>query len=109
MNLTHDDLKTTTSVVKKILETDEQSRNSDSFLYFKVLEFYGSRTGVDIHNMSVPHFLLNMSQLGVPPFESVRRSRQKVQAAYPWLASNKKVAEFRSTNEQIYRAYALED
>ena len=107
--MTHDDLKTTTSVVKKILETDEQSRNSDSFLYFKVLEHYGDRKGIDIHSMSVPHFLLNMSQLGVPPFESVRRSRQKVQAAYPWLASNKKVAEFRSTNEQIYRAYALEE
>jgi len=107
--LTHDDLKTTTSVVKKILETDEQSRNSDSFLYFKVLEHYGNRTGVDIHNMSVPHFLLNMSHLGVPPFESVRRTRQKVQAAYPWLTSNKKVAEFRSANEQIYRAYALEE
>lgn len=107
--MTHDDLKTTTSVVKKILETDEQSRNSDSFLYFKVLEFYGNRTGVDIHNMPVPHFLLNMSRLGVPPFESVRRTRQKVQAAYPWLASNKKVAEFRNANEQIYRAYALEE
>lgn len=107
--MTHDDLKTTTSVVKKILETDEQSRSSDSFLYFKVLEYYGNRTSVDIHNMSVPHFLLNMSQLGVPPFESVRRARQKIQANYPWLASNKKVAEFRNANEQIYRAYALEE
>lgn len=107
--MTHDELKTTTSVVKRILETDEQSRNSDSFLYFKVLEHYGNKQGIDIHSMSVPHFLLNMAHLGVPPFESVRRTRQKVQAAYPWLASSKRVAEFRSANEQVYRAYALEE
>lgn len=107
--MTQTDLKTVTSVVKRILENDEQSRNSDSFLYFKVLEHYGNRKGIDIHSMSVPHFLLNMSQLGVPPFESVRRSRQKIQANYPWLAASKKVAEFRSANEQAYRAYALED
>lgn len=107
--MTQTDLNSVTGVVKKILETDEQSRNSDSFLYFKVLECYGNRNGVDIHKMSVPHFLLNMSQLGVPPFESVRRARQKVQAANPWLASCKKVAEYRSTNEQAYRAYALEE
>lgn len=107
--MTQTDLKTVTSVVKRILENDEQSRNSDSFLYFKVLEHYGNRKGIDIHGMSVPHFLLNMSQLGVPPFESVRRARQKIQASYPWLASSKKVAEFRSANEQAYRAYALED
>lgn len=107
--MTQTDLKTVTSVVKRILENDEQSRNSDSFLYFKVLEYCGNRKGIDIHSMSVPHFLLNMSQLGVPPFESVRRARQKIQANYPWLASSKKVAEFRNANEQAYRAYALED
>ena len=107
--MTQTDLKTVTGVVKRILENDEQSRNSDSFLYFMVLEYYGNRMGIDIHSMSVPHFLLNMSQLGVPPFESVRRSRQKIQASYPWLASNEKVAEFRKANEQTYRAYALEE
>lgn len=107
--MTQTDLKTVTGVVKRILENDEQSRNSDSFLYFKVLEHYGNRNGIDIHSMSVPHFLLNMAQLGVPPFESVRRSRQKVQAENPWLGSCKRVAEYRSANEQTYRAYALEE
>lgn len=107
--MTNIDLKTVTGIVKKILETDEQSRNSDSFLYFRVLEHYGNRNNIDIHNMSIPHFLLNMSQLGVPPFESVRRTRQKVQAANPWLAACDKVEAMRDANEQAYRAYALEE
>lgn len=102
------ELKTTISLVKHILETDQQARNSDSFLYFRVLEHYGQAKGVDIHNMSIPTFLLNMTVWGFPPFETIRRNRQMVQAKNPELAPNAKVAQWRSRKEEEYRDYARE-
>jgi hypothetical protein len=100
------DLKTTTALVKAILEQDKQCRNSDSFLYFRVLEIIGKRKGIDINEMSIPYFLLNMSGKDFPPFESVRRARQKLQEHHPELAACEAVADFRSLNEMTFREYA---
>lgn len=100
------DLKTTTALVKAILEQDKQSRNSDSFLYYRVLEIIGKRKGVDINEMSIPYFLLNMSGTEFPPFESVRRARQKIQEHHPELGACEAVADARAVNEEGYREYA---
>lgn len=100
------DLKNTTALVKSILENDKQCRNSDSFLYFKVLEIIGKQKGIDINAMSVPYFLLNMSGTAFPPFESVRRTRQKLQEHHPELAASDAVADFRAVNEDGFREYA---
>lgn len=100
------DLKNTTALVKSILEQDKQCRSSDSFLYLKVLTTVGKQKGIDIEKMSIPYFLLNLHGAGMPPFESVRRARQKIQAAYPELAACDKVNSFRMENEAEYRAYA---
>lgn len=100
------DLKTTTALVKSILEQDKQCRNSDSFLYLKVLSVIGKQKGIDIEKMSVPYFLVNLHGAGMPPFESVRRARQKIQATHPELAACERVEGFRMENEAQYRAYA---
>ena len=100
------DLKNTTALVKSILEQDKQCRNSDSFLYLKVLSEVGKQKGIDLEKMSVPYFLLNLHGAGMPPFESVRRARQKIQAAHPELAACERVERFRAENEVQYRAYA---
>lgn len=100
------DLKTTTALVKALLEQYKQCRNSDSFLYLKVLEVIGMRKGIDIHSMSIPNFLLNMSGTAFPPFESVRRARQKIQEHHPELGACKAVADARAVNEDGYREYA---
>lgn len=100
------DLKHVTKIVKAIMEEDEQARNSDSFLYLKVLDFYGERNGIDIKSMSISNFLLNLRELGFPPFESVRRARQKIQAAFPNLAACGKVVAMREENEKEFRSYA---
>ncbi len=92
--------------VKRILETDVRSRNSDSFLYFKVLEEQGREKGLDIHSMSMPTFLLNMAEYGFAPFESVRRARQKVQEKHPELAACATVQENRKAQEREYREFA---
>lgn len=101
-------LRTTTALVKRILEIDEQARNSDSHLYMRVLEVVSEDWNEPLHNMTVCRFLQDMNKLGAPSFETVRRTRQKVQAQYPELAACKKVAEARMENEAEYRAFAKE-
>lgn len=100
------DLKTTKALVKSILETDRRCRNSDSFLYLKVLSEMGKRKGIDIENMSVPYFLLNLHGAGLPGFETVRRTRQKIQQHHPELAACEAVEGFRAENEAEFRAFA---
>lgn len=99
-------LQNTKALVAKILEEDEKARNSDSYLYFRVIGILGQERDIDMNYVTVTAFLLNMAEWGFPPFESVRRTRQKVQAECPWLAASPKVGEFRAENEQIYREFA---
>lgn len=100
------DLKNTTALVKSILEQDKQCRNSDSFLYLKVLSVIGKQKGIDIEKMSIPYFLLNLHGAGFPGFETVRRTRQKLQQHHPELAACEAVEGFRAENEAEFRAYA---
>lgn len=100
-------LKTTKALVKSILENDRQARNSDSYLYLKILKKISDERGTDFQNISVVDFLVNMDGLGVPPFESVRRSRQKVQAEFPALAADEIVSMFRAELEEEYESFAV--
>ena len=99
-------LKNTTALVKSILEQDKQCRNSDSFLYLKVLSVVAQQNGINLDSVSIPLFLLQHHGKNFPIFESVRRARQKLQAAYPELASCEVVEGFRMENEAQFRAYA---
>lgn len=100
------ELKTTTKLVKAILEQDKRARNSDSYLYLKVLETRACRNGIDLKGMTVPFFLEAHEILGFPGFETVRRTRQKIQATFPDLAPCKHVQEMRTLNEEAFRDYA---
>ena len=99
------DLKNTTALVKSILEQDKQCRNSDSFLYLKVLSAVGKQKGIDLEKMTVPFFLLNLHGADFPGFETVRRTRQKIQQHHPDLAACEAVEGFRAENEAEFRAY----
>lgn len=100
------DLKSTTALVKYILEQDKQCRNSDSLLYLKVLTEVGKQKEIDIEKMSIPYFLLNLHGAGFPGFETVRRTRQKLQQHHPELAASEAVEGFRAENEAVFRDYA---
>lgn len=100
------DLKNTTALVKSLLEQDKQCRNSDSFLYLKVLSAIGKQKGIDIERMSVPYFLVNLHGAGFPGFETVRRTRQKLQQHHPELAACETVEGFRAENEKVFRDFA---
>ena len=96
----------TNKIVKSILEEEEKARNSDSYLYLQVLYRVGQVKGIDVNAMSVPDFLLNRNRLGFPCFETVRRTRQKIQAEHPELAGSDDVEAQRIINERVYRDYA---
>ena len=100
------DLKNTTALVKSILETDVDSRNSDNHLYLKVLLAIGAEKGVNLSLITVVGYFSALAGTVFPPFESVRRARQKLQRRYPELAASKQVQEYRAENEVIYEEYA---
>lgn len=99
-------LITTTNLVKSVLEIDPQTRNSDSLLYLKVLEHIAIQKDIDLQHLTVPAFLLSISELGFPCFETVRRTRQKIQADFPDLQSVAAVREQRQVNEAVFKSYA---
>lgn len=100
------DLNTTSKIVKHILNTDPHTRNSDSFLCLKVLEYIADQKGLMFSAMTVQYFLTNLSELHFPNSETVRRTRQKLQSKYPELSANTAVNAMRAEKEKEYLNYA---
>jgi hypothetical protein len=96
------ELKNTSDIVKLILQKYPATRNSDDLLYMKVCEY------VNGTHISLPFWkvMQERKDFGYPPFESVRRSRQKLQATYPELSANKVVEAQREENEKAYKEFA---
>lgn len=99
-------LKNLSGLVHTILEQYPQTRNSDGLLWLKVLETQAHERSIDLRMLSVPNFLPRIAELGFSPFESVRRTRQKIQANYPHLSACEAVEGARAENEAQYRAFA---
>lgn len=100
------ELYTTTELVRELLTNDTRTRNSDNYLYLKVLQVVGQQKGIDINNMSVARFFHCLTSYGFPAFETVRRTRQKLQEHNPELAGNSEVEAQRELNEEVFRDYA---
>jgi hypothetical protein len=96
------ELKNTSDIVKLILQKYPATRNSDDLLYMKVCEY------VNGTHISLPFWkvLQDRKEFGYPPFESVRRSRQKLQATYPELSASMVIEAKRTQNEKIYAEFA---
>lgn len=101
------DLKNTKALVQFILENDQAARNSDYYLYFRVLNTIADKHRIDLEGISITDFLLNAEFTSLfPPFETVRRTRQKIQAETPSLSACETVREYRADNEEIFRQFA---
>ena len=95
-------LKNTKELVKSILENNEKTRDSDMLLYYEVCKIKNEA----VLDAPFGGIILMLDKCNLPPFESVRRSRQKVQAECPWLAASPEVELFRAENEEAYRDFA---
>ena len=100
------ELKTISGLVKDILTNYPQTRNSDSLLYLKVLQRIAGVNDIHLDNITIPTFLLGLSKSPFPCFESVRRSRQKLQEKNPELSASEEVQECRHENEKVYRKFS---
>ena len=100
------DLKAVSAIVKNILMENTRARNDDNVLYLMVLNHVSNRNGIDIQSMTVPVFLMKMKEYG---FETVRRSRQKVQADNPELEGTESTRRKRAKQEAVYREFATSE
>lgn len=100
------ELKTTQAIVMQVLLEQPRTRNSDNLLYYTVCKIIGLKNGINIDSISMPSFFLHMKEYHMPAFETVRRTRQKIQADYPELAGCSNVEGQRKMNEEVFRGYA---
>lgn len=95
-------IKRTSDIVKEILINCPQARNSDDLLYINVCR----KLSPMICTQQFQTVLLNRRALKLPPYESVRRARQKLQASYPELRGSDDVEAMRVANEQSVYDYS---
>ena len=98
------ELKNTTKLVKKVLEEVPATRNSDNYLYIKVVG------EINQHALRMPLavVLQNLNTFNLPSIETVGRCRRKLQAEFPALRADKTVEEYRSELETEFREWAGE-
>lgn len=86
-------------LVKEILKNYPETRNSDSALYSKVVEQL-NKSALD---KPFGEVMANLKEMGLPGFETVRRSRQKIQELYEELKACDVVQDYRTELEEEYR------
>ncbi len=96
------ELNQTMSMVKDILTHYPIARDSDTYLYLRVVK----KLNPDCLNKPFVDVISNLSELGLPCFETVRRSRQKIQQDHPALRGSEKYEKFRADNEEIFKEFA---
>ena len=97
-------LKTIENKVKMILKKNEDARNDDMVLYLALCNLYLKDAGA----IPLAEIMTQHKSLGLPSFESVSRTRRKLQALHPELAGCRPVQKLRATGEKAYRKYAKE-
>jgi hypothetical protein len=90
-------------IVKKVLEEKPYTREDDFTLVYEVFKEFLP----NIDELSFQDIMLNHKEYGLPYFESVRRTRPKLQNKYPELLPPQTVQEARKLEETDYRTYAL--
>lgn len=103
-------IKKTAKLVKELLRVDPKARNSDGYLYLKVLELMAGmeERPIRLEEMTVPYFLLNIRQLNYPCFETVRRTRAKIQSEHPELRASAEIEAKRQARRKEFKAFARE-
>ena len=86
--------------VYELLKINEKTREDDFIL---VLEVYRKLVDTQLPFESI---MQSHAILGLPSFETIRRTRQRIQAQNPELV-NEEIKRKRQRKESEYRAYAL--
>lgn len=89
-------------IVYQFLCEDEKARDDDIYLYFKVCKHFNA----EALKKPFGQVLSSMNELGIPPFETVRRTRQKNQEHHPELSASEEVKKKRDKTRKKYTDYA---
>ena len=100
-------VKNVSALVKNLLINEPDTRNSDDVLYRRVIETVGDARGLDVSRIPVTAFFSYGASEGFPSYETVSRTRRKLQATYPELEGCEVVLYERAMLEQDYKRYAL--
>ena len=95
------EFKTIQDNVEYILMHHPETRDSDKKLYVKVVE----RMNPEAIDKPFKEAML----ADLPSFETVRRTRQKLQEKQTWLRPSPAVQDFRTGLEEEYRKYAIDN
>lgn len=96
------ELNQTRVIVKDILMNYPIARDSDMYLYLRVVK----RLNPAAVNKPFSEVVLNLEELGLPCFETVRRTRQKLQAEFLNLRGSDRIRSLRSINEEVFKEFA---
>ena len=99
-------LRTIEEEVKAVLTSNAETRNDDMKLYLWVCCYCLSDRGINIWDMPFGTVMTEYRSLGIPNFESVGRTRRKLQAQCPELSGNAETKRIRAASERVYRQYA---
>lgn len=99
-------LTQTNKLVREILEKYPETRENDYLLWLKVLERNAEDSGIVIMQMSLRAFLNSANVMPISCFESVRRSRCKIQAECPELGASRRVKQARDDKMPEYIEFA---
>ena len=99
-------IREVTKDVKLILTVDEKARNSDDYLYSVICRMRLLYNNIDATRISFVDVMSRRKELNLPPYETVRRSRQKIQQHHPELRGNADVEAMRMVKEEEFRNYA---
>lgn len=99
-----EEIKNTAKIVKEVLTDYPETRNSDMALYLEVCR------KVNPEALTLPFWSVvsALKLYKLPNFETVRRTRQKIQASCPELSGNEEVTAGRAAMEEVFREYARE-
>ena len=90
-------LKTIEKKVRAVLEKNEDARNDDMVLYLALCNACLKDAGA----MPLAEIMTQHKYLGLPSFESVSRTRRKLQARYPELAGSRPVIGVMPKNREV--------
>lgn len=102
---TKDGMIVLNSLIKFLLSTEPELRDSDNKLVKRVYEIYR----VDIHNIPFSEVVDRITRNEIPSFESIGRSRRKIQEQNDDLKSSLVIQKQKQRIENEFRNFALSE
>lgn len=92
-------------LVYQMLCEDLRARDDDVYLYIKVCKHFNA----DALDKPFGQVLSCLKGYNLPPFETVRRTRQRNQELHPELSASEEVKKLRDKGRKKYTEYARQD